>query len=116
MGEWLRRVVLAALAVEYVPADVDLTGAELTVDPEARKPIFCLHCAADEMDAVEVSFVEERGVVLITAKREETPFFGVVAYPQYARAFAAAILNAADSVDGTAPLMFMPTGSGEEQQ
>lgn len=113
MGEWLRRVVLAALAVEYVPSDVELSEGELTVDPEARKPLLCLHCAADELDAVEVSFVAERGVVLLTAKREEVPFFSVVAHPSYARRFAAAVLNAADAVDGTAPLLFMPTGQGE---
>lgn len=81
--------------------------------PEARGEITAVPCAFDPEDGASVrrmGAVNNAGtrVAIATVMGDEETAVAVT--PADARAFAAAILNAADEADGTVPLRFVPPG------
>jgi hypothetical protein len=70
-------------------------------------------CGMNPFDLAVVK-ADERGAVAIGAYEAADDKTNVVILcPSHARAFAAAILNAADRSDGTTPLLFLPDGPEE---
>lgn len=86
---------------------LDIT--ELTLKgARATGPVYLVQCQMNPRDVFAVRGVRagDRGAVVFAAKSEDGQEVEAVVFPAHARQFAAGVLNAADEVDGTTPLVF----------